>query len=154
MLPSDRLYTKLHYVAVRSTLYQTALCCRQIDFITNWHYIAIRSTLYQTALCCRQIDFIPNWHYVAIISTLYQTALCCRQIDFIPNWHYISVIISRPSMSISRTGSFRLSGTCFPSRGRLGQAMHKRALSHMRTTQVQISLRIRAVWSAPLFFAA
>ena len=36
----------------------------------------------------------------------------------------------------------------------LGQVMQKRVLSHMRTTKVQISLRILAVWSAPLLFAA
>ena len=37
---------------------------------------------------------------------------------------------------------------------KMGQVMGKRVLSHMRTTKVQISLRIRAVWSAPLLFAA
>ena len=36
----------------------------------------------------------------------------------------------------------------------LGHIMRKRVLCHMRTTKVQISLRIRAVWSAPLLFAA
>ena len=36
----------------------------------------------------------------------------------------------------------------------LGQVMQKRVLCHMRTTKAQISLRIRAVWSAPLLFAA
>ena len=36
----------------------------------------------------------------------------------------------------------------------LGHVMRKRVLCHMRTTKVQISLRIRAVWSAPLLFAA
>ena len=30
----------------------------------------------------------------------------------------------------------------------------KTCLCHMRTTKAQISLRIRAVWSAPLLFAA
>ena len=35
----------------------------------------------------------------------------------------------------------------------LGQVMRKCVLCHMRTTKVQISLRIRAVWSAPLLFA-
>ena len=34
------------------------------------------------------------------------------------------------------------------------RAMRKCALCHMRTTKAQISLRIRAVWSAPLWFAA
>ena len=32
--------------------------------------------------------------------------------------------------------------------------MRKHVLCHMRTTKVQISLRIRAVWSAPLLFTA
>ena len=36
----------------------------------------------------------------------------------------------------------------------LGQVMWKCVLCHMRTTKVQISLRIRAVWSAPLLFTA
>ena len=36
----------------------------------------------------------------------------------------------------------------------MGQVMRKRVLCYMRTTKVQISLRIRAVWSAPLLFAA
>ena len=34
------------------------------------------------------------------------------------------------------------------------RAMRKCVLCHMRTTKAQISLRIRAVWSAPLLFAA
>ena len=36
----------------------------------------------------------------------------------------------------------------------MDQVMRKCVLWHMRTTKVQISLRIRAVWSAPLLFAA
>ena len=36
----------------------------------------------------------------------------------------------------------------------LCQVMRKRVLCHMWTTKVQITLRIRAVWSAPLLFAA
>ena len=36
----------------------------------------------------------------------------------------------------------------------MSRAMRKRVLCHMRTAKVQISLRIRAVWSAPLLFAA
>ena len=36
----------------------------------------------------------------------------------------------------------------------MGQVMQKPVLCDMRTAQVQISLRIRAVWSAPLLFAA
>ena len=36
----------------------------------------------------------------------------------------------------------------------VSQAMRKCVLCHMRTTKAQISLRIRAVWSAPLLFAA
>ena len=36
----------------------------------------------------------------------------------------------------------------------MGQVMWKCVLCHMRTTKVQISLRIRAVSSAPLLFAA
>ena len=36
----------------------------------------------------------------------------------------------------------------------LSEAMRKCVLCYMRTTKVQISLRIRAVWSAPLLFAA
>ena len=35
----------------------------------------------------------------------------------------------------------------------MGQAMQKRILCHMQTTKVQISLRIRAVWLAPLLLA-
>ena len=35
----------------------------------------------------------------------------------------------------------------------VSRAMRKCALCHMRTTKAQISLRIRAVWSAPLLFA-
>ena len=35
---------------------------------------------------------------------------------------------------------------------KLSRAMRKSVLCHMRTTKAQISLRIRAVWSAPLFF--
>ena len=35
----------------------------------------------------------------------------------------------------------------------MSQAMRERVLFHMRT-KAQISLRIRAVWSAPLLFAA
>ena len=38
--------------------------------------------------------------------------------------------------------------------GQMGQVMRKRVLCHMRITKVQIGLRIRAVWSAPLLFAA
>ena len=34
----------------------------------------------------------------------------------------------------------------------ISRAMRKRVLCHMRTTKAQISLRIRAVWSAPLLF--
>ena len=41
---------------------------------------------------------------------------------------------------------------CFGSS--MGQVMRKSVLCHMRTTKVQISLRIRAAWSAPLLFAA
>ena len=37
---------------------------------------------------------------------------------------------------------------------KMSQAMRKCVLCHMRTTKVQISLRIRTVWSAPLLFAA
>ena len=36
----------------------------------------------------------------------------------------------------------------------MSQAMRKCVLCHMRTTEAQISLRILAVWSAPLLFAA
>ena len=36
----------------------------------------------------------------------------------------------------------------------VSQAMKKCVLCHMGTTKAQISLRIRAVWSAPLLFAA
>ena len=36
----------------------------------------------------------------------------------------------------------------------MSRAMRKCVLCHMRTTKVQISLRIRAVWSEPLLFAA
>ena len=36
----------------------------------------------------------------------------------------------------------------------MGQVMRKRVLCYMRTTKAQISLRIRAVWSASLLFAA
>ena len=36
----------------------------------------------------------------------------------------------------------------------MSQVMRKRVLCHMRTTKAQISLRIRAVWSAPLLFTA
>ena len=36
----------------------------------------------------------------------------------------------------------------------MSRAMRKCVFSHMRTTKAQISLRIRAVWSAPLLFAA
>ena len=36
----------------------------------------------------------------------------------------------------------------------MSRAMRKCVLRHMRTTKAQISLRIRAVWSAPLLFAA
>ena len=36
----------------------------------------------------------------------------------------------------------------------MSQAMRKCVLCHMRTTKAQISLRIRAVWSAPLLFTA
>ena len=36
----------------------------------------------------------------------------------------------------------------------MSRAMIKRVLCHMRTTKAQISLRIHAVWSAPLFLAA
>ena len=36
----------------------------------------------------------------------------------------------------------------------LDKVMQKRVLYHMQTTKAQISLRIRAVWSAPLLFAA
>ena len=36
----------------------------------------------------------------------------------------------------------------------LGQVMQKCVLCHMRTTKAQISLRIRAVWLAPLLFTA
>ena len=34
----------------------------------------------------------------------------------------------------------------------VSRAMRKRVLCYMRTATTQISLRIRAVWSAPLFF--
>ena len=37
---------------------------------------------------------------------------------------------------------------------KMSRAMKKRVLCHMRTTKAQISLRIRAVWSAPLLFTA
>ena len=37
---------------------------------------------------------------------------------------------------------------------RMSRAMRKCVLCHMRTTKAQISLLIRAVWSAPLLFAA
>ena len=36
----------------------------------------------------------------------------------------------------------------------LSRALRKHVLCHMRTTKVQISLRIHAIWSAPLLFAA
>ena len=36
----------------------------------------------------------------------------------------------------------------------MSRAMRKCVFCHMRTTKAQISLRIRAVWSAPLLFAA
>ena len=36
----------------------------------------------------------------------------------------------------------------------MSQAMGKCVLHYMRTTKAQISLRMRAVWSAPLLFAA
>ena len=35
----------------------------------------------------------------------------------------------------------------------MGQVERKRVLYHMRTPKAQISLRIRAAWSAPLLFA-
>ena len=37
---------------------------------------------------------------------------------------------------------------------KMSLVMRKPVLCHMWTTKVQISLRIRAVWSAPLLFAA
>ena len=36
----------------------------------------------------------------------------------------------------------------------VSRAMRKCVLCHMRTTKAQVSLRISAVWSAPLLFAA
>ena len=36
----------------------------------------------------------------------------------------------------------------------MGKVMRKHVLCHMRTTKMQISLRIRAVSSAPLLFPA
>ena len=36
----------------------------------------------------------------------------------------------------------------------MGQVMRKRVVCHMRTTKAQITLRIRAIWSASLLFAA
>ena len=41
-----------------------------------------------------------------------------------------------------------------PLKLKMSQAMRKCVLRHMQTTKVQIRLRIRAVWSAPLLFAA
>ena len=41
-----------------------------------------------------------------------------------------------------------------PTLNKVSRAMTKGLLCHMRTTKAQISLRIRAVWSAPLLFAA
>ena len=45
------------------------------------------------------------------------------------------------------------SGNCWGSPLLLELRHEKTCFSHMRTTKVQISLRIRAVWSAPLLFA-
>ena len=50
--------------------------------------------------------------------------------------------------------SFHLHSWLIPHQDPLDQVMQKRVLCHMRTTKSQISLRIRAVWSAPLLFAA
>ena len=46
------------------------------------------------------------------------------------------------------------SGNSVASSVYVGQVMRKCVLCYMRTTKVQISLRIHAVWSAPLLFAA
>ena len=42
----------------------------------------------------------------------------------------------------------------WPANANMSHVMKKTYLCHMRTTKAQISLRIHAVWSAPLLFAA
>ena len=61
-------------------------------------------------------------------------------------WHYYhcttGITAPRPSNSLKNNHGDHM---C--------QVMQKRVLCHMRTTKAQISLRIRAIWSAPLFAA-
>ena len=75
----------------------------------------------------------------------------------------ISFFVVRCLDSISLDSIAEISRTlatfCGKKRKTVGQlyvsrAMKKCVLRHMRTTKAQISLRIRAVWSAPLLFAA
>ena len=71
------------------------------------------------------------------------------------------MFLQRPSwtqQNIAASRAFQLqfvrSSTEVASRMNMSRAMRKCVLCHMRTTKAQISVRIRAVWSAPLLFAA
>ena len=65
-------------------------------------------------------------------------------IVWIQRWNEMSLTETKQSQSPSNSATDL----------HLSQAMRKCVLCHMQTTKAQISLRIPAVWSAPLLFAA
>ena len=69
---------------------------------------------------------------------------------FLIKEYKVSIIDNEASFDILSSG-VHLKSWCLCE---MDQVMRKCVLCHMRTTKVQISLRIRAVWSAPLLFTA
>ena len=68
----------------------------------------------------------------------------------------MEIIFSHTGFQLDKILQFSYDVALFKSNNKkqLSQAIIKCVLCHMRTTKAQISLRMRAVWSAPLLFAA
>ena len=86
-----------------------------------------------------------------------RTAKTLIRLSGCPGWsesslgaHFILLVLSwGGSLMFNSTQCLKISYCLFIQ----SRAMRKRVLCHMRTTKAQISLRIRAVWSALLLFA-
>ena len=88
-------------------------------------------------LCFRCLDSNTSSFYIQNFKPLPSFCGCSGQFE--------STLVENPEDRIS----------CDVARISIGPGqVRKRVLCHMRTTKAQISLHIRAVWSAPLLFAA
>ena len=99
-----------------------------------------RTVYFAGSVVLRTNFYTCTWYQKAIP---YTQAVCKRFV--IQQWCPL-VLSLIPYVNLTSLVSSR--------RYNVSQVMRTPALCHMQTTKAQISLRIRAVWSAPLLFAA